>query len=271
LLDLNLSYALTDNQLRGDNSIRIDRLKLGEKVSSDKAVDLPLELALAILTDSNGVIDMQVPVSGDVDDPSFGLGSIIGKAFVNIITKAITAPFSLLANLVGRADDLQTLTLPPGSTQLTEATTEKLAVLADALEQRPQLSLLITGRLSLTADRERMQKNALKVLLLEEGVPEEEIKNKGPDWEEAISDRYEDLPIEMPDPLPTVLEQYAFVAQSFDIPDSAMLELAQERAIAVKSYLLNEAQLAPERAVIGQTDLVDKANVFSGVDLSIEH
>jgi len=270
LLDLHLNYALKENQLRGNNAIRIDKLKLGEKVSSDKAVDLPLKLALAILTDSNGVIDMQVPVTGDVNDPGFALGGVIGKAFVNIITKAITAPFTLLANLVGSEEDLQRITFPPGSTQLTEVNTEKLTHLSEALQQRPGLSLLITGRLNLTTDRERLQKNALKVQLLEEGVPEEEINTKGPDWEEAIGERYEELPIETPDPLPTLLEQYSIVAQSIDIPDDTILELAQERAVAVKRYLLNETQLVPERAVIGQAGLDDEENIFSGVELSIE-
>ena len=75
LLDLNLHYSLKDNHLQGDNAIRVEKLKLGEKMSSDKAVDLPLELALAILTDSNGDIDMQVPVTGDVNNPRFDLSN----------------------------------------------------------------------------------------------------------------------------------------------------------------------------------------------------
>ena len=270
LLDLKLHYALKDNQLQGDNAVRIDKLKLGEKVSSDKAVDLPLELALAILTDSNGVIDMQVPVSGDVDNPEFALGGIISKAFINIITKAITAPFTLLAGLVDSEEDLQNITFASGSTQLDDASKAKLTKLSSALAQRPQLSLVITGRLNLAADRERMQKNALKVQLLEEGLSAEELKAKGPDWEAAINERYTALPAATADvAAPTPRGQYLLVAQSIQIPESQLQELAQERAAAVKRYLINAAALAPERAVVGKSTLDEEANEFSGVELSI--
>ena len=89
-------------------------------MSSDKAVDLPLELALAILTDSNGVIDMQVPVTGDVNNPGFDLSGVIADAVVNLLTKAITAPFTLLANLVSSEEDLQRISFSSGSSTLSE-------------------------------------------------------------------------------------------------------------------------------------------------------
>ena len=271
LLNLKLHYALKDDRLQGDNSIRIEKLKLGEKVSSDKSVDLPLELALAILTDSNGVIDLQVPVSGNVDNPEFALGGVIFKAFINILTKAITAPFTLLAGLVDSQEDLQTITFASGSTQLDATSREKLTQLFTALEQRPQLSLILTGRLNLTADRERMQKNALKVQLLAAGLSAEEITAKGPDWEEAISRQFKALATSNTDEAaPTAREQYLLVVESIDIPDIQLQELAQERAATVKRYLLNEAALAPERAVVGKANLEDKDNNFSGVEMGIE-
>ena len=271
LLNLKLHYALKGDRLQGDNSIRIEKLKLGEKVSSDKSVNLPLELALAILTDSNGVIDVQVPVSGDVDNPEFALGGVIFKAFINILTKAITAPFTLLAGLVDSQEDLQTITFASGSTQLDATGREKLTQLSTALEQRPQLSLILTGRLNLAADRERMQKNAVKVQLLAAGLSAEEITAKGLDWEEAISSRFKALATGNTDEAaPTAREQYLLVVESIDIPDIQLRELAQERAATVKRYLLNEAALAPERAVVGKANLEDEDNSFSGVEMGIE-
>ena len=280
LLDLNLQYALKEDRLKGENSVRIEKLKLGEKIESDKAVDLPLELAIAIMTDSNGVIDISVPVSGDVDNPGFELGGVISKAFMNILTKAITAPFSLLANLVGTEDDLQRLTFTSGSSVVKESSRNKLNELASALQQRPQLSLVITGRLNLKADRERLQRNTLRMQLEEEGLSAEAIKARDPDWEAAIARRYAALPAADPaagdpaagDPAAAELsprEQYKQVEQSIAVSDDMMIKLANERAVAVKRYLVSETGLAPERAVVGQTSLKPDLNDFSGVELGI--
>ncbi len=270
LLDLDLHYALKDNKLTGHNALRIEKLKLGEKISSDKALDIPLELALAILTDSNGVIDMAVPVTGDVNNPEFNLGGVIAGAFLNLITKAITAPFTLLANLVSTEDDLQRLVFASGSAQLHEKNKEKLTQLAAALAQRPNLSLVLTGRLNMSADRERLQKSTLKAQLLEEGLSVEDVKAKGPDWEKAIGQRYAAQSKSGTDAAePTVSEQYLQVVQSITVPDTQMNELAAERAAAVKRYLVNEGGLAPDRAVVGLGNLNEETNTFSGVELDI--
>ena len=95
----NILLEEMNNKLKGHNKIVIEQMKLGEKITSDKAVDLPLQLALALLTDSKGVIDMEIPVGGNVDDPQFNVGSIVMGALVNLITKAVTSPFTLLASL----------------------------------------------------------------------------------------------------------------------------------------------------------------------------
>lgn len=270
LLDLDLHYTLNNNQLQGDNAIRIEKLKLGEKVASDRAVDLPLELALAILTDSNGVIDLAVPVKGDVKNPQFDIGSVISKAIINVITKAITAPFSLLAGLVDTEEDLQRINFSSGSAKLSDKNQEKLKELAAALSQRPQLSLVITGRLNLATDRARLQRNALRARLLEDGLSADEIKTRGPDWEKAIADLYEALPDRgAAGPEPSAREQATTVEKSIAIPDEQLTELAGQRAVAVKLFLLTDAGLAPERAVVGQSSVKDSENTFSGVELGI--
>ncbi len=271
LLDLDLHYALRDNHLQGDNSIRVEKLKLGEKIASDKAVDLPLELALAILTDSNGVIDMAVPVTGDVNNPGFDLSGVITDAIVNLLTKAITAPFSLLANLVSSEEDLQRITFSSGSSTLSDRSKGKLDELAAALAQRPQLSLVITGRLNKDADRERLQRSTLKTVLLDRGLSEEDIKAKSPQWEEEIAALHADLPAQDAGAVElTPREQYESVEASISISDEQMIALAGERAVAVKLYLVSEAGLAPERAVVAQANLKDSDNEFSGVELGID-
>ncbi len=270
LLDLDLHYSLRNNQLQGDNSVRIEKLKLGEKVESDKAVDLPLELALAILTDANGVIDLAVPVKGDVDNPEFDIGGLITKAIVNVITKVITAPFTLLAGLADTEDDLQRITFSAGSSTLSDKNKAKLAELATALAQRPKLSLVVTGRLNLTRDRERLQRDALKARLLEGGLSAEDIKARNPEWEEAIADLYGELPAEAKATTEIdAREQSTLVAKNIAVTDQQLAALAGQRAVAVKLFLATEAGLPAERAVVGQSSLMEDENTFSGVELSI--
>ncbi len=268
VLELDLKYALENNQLKGDNRIVISQMKLGEKIASDKAADLPLELALALLTDSKGVINMEIPVGGNVDDPKFNLGSVIMGALVNLITKAITSPFTLLAGLVDSEQDLQRLNFKSGSAELLPSTKDKLRTLSEALAKRPELKLAITGRLQLRADRERLQKNILQAELLAAGLAEEELSNKGPAWEEAIMARYQALAPGATDL--TLREQYLKLTQQVSVPDSDLLALATERAVAVKTFLVNEAGLDPGRAVIAKPDISAKANLYSGAELAID-
>ncbi len=275
LLSLDLQYALQSGKLDGNNKVLIAQLRLGEKVDSDRALDLPLDLALALLTDMNGVIDLTVPVSGDIDNPEFSLGSVIAGAFMNLITKAVTAPFALLANLVGSDDeDLQRINFASGSAELMEAERARLDQLGSALAQRPNLTLVVSGRLHPTADRERLQGTLLEEQLLADGLDPKQLETRGPDWEEAIQERYAALGAagkKNPEGAePTVREQYEQVRATIEVPASALTQLIESRAIAVKSYLVNEAGMASDRAVIDAVNLEDKAHTFSGVELDVD-
>ncbi|MDO6567354.1 DUF748 domain-containing protein [Alteromonas sp. 1_MG-2023] len=167
LLSLDIQYSLENNQLAGNNHVVIDQLTLGRKTDSDQALSLPLGLAIALLEDSNGVIDLGLEVSGDLDSPTFGFGSIILKAIGNLITKAVTAPFSLLANLVGSDDDeLNEVEFAHGSSQLTDAASSKLATLADALTKRPGLRVNIEGTVDEVPDAYELAEQKLQQQLL---------------------------------------------------------------------------------------------------------
>ncbi len=280
LLDLDLKYELQDNHLQGNNEVIIDQLKLGKKVASDKAVNLPLQLAISLLTDANGVINMRVPVAGDLDDPKFKLGGVIFGAFVNLITKAATAPFSLLANLVGSDDDLQHVTFTAGSASLDDVGKEKLITLTEALQKRPNLNLIITGQVNPEADREGLQKIALNTELMASGVSQADIDERNERWERAIEKRYKNLdtpadtasvsPQGTPSP-PTPSEQYDAVRATVAIEEQQLTQLAEARATAVKTFLIGEAQLATDRAVIEQStgNGDGKEKAISGVGLRV--
>ena len=148
-----LKYKLQDYRMTGDNQIVIDNLVLGERVDNPAAANLPLDLALALLKDSSGRIDIGLPVSGDLNDPRFSFGSLIGRMFTNLITKTATAPFQVLGKLLGgKAERFDALAFAPGSARLLPPEEEKLQKLADALKSRPQLKVVIQGRFSPEAD-----------------------------------------------------------------------------------------------------------------------
>ncbi|WP_028322470.1 DUF748 domain-containing protein [Desulfatiglans anilini] len=145
-LSLDLEYAIEDSQLMGENQVVIDQLTLGGRVEDSEAPSLPLELAIALLKDSRGRIDLGLPVRGNLDDPEFKYGSLIWKALVNVITKAATAPFRILGNLIGaKEEDLDKVLFAAGSSTVPPPELEKLVHLAEALAKRPQLALEIQG------------------------------------------------------------------------------------------------------------------------------
>ncbi|HSM90329.1 MAG TPA: DUF748 domain-containing protein, partial [Desulfobacterales bacterium] len=130
-LSVDLKYKIDKSQLAGDNQIVVERLTLGEKVESPDAVDLPLDLAVALLEDSNGVIDLGLPVSGNLDSPEFSYGALIWKALGNLITKIVTSPFRALGALVpgGGEEAFNTVAFEPGRPDVPPPEKEKLAKL----------------------------------------------------------------------------------------------------------------------------------------------
>jgi len=157
-LSADLKYRIQDNKLAGENRIIVDNLQLGERVDSPHAANLPLDLAVALMQDSNGRIDIGLPVSGDLSDPKFSFGHLIGKALVNIVTKVVTAPFRALGGLLGGdGKAAENVEFDPGRAELSPPEKEKLEKLAEALHKRPQLQLVVQGRYSTEADGHEMQ------------------------------------------------------------------------------------------------------------------
>ena len=114
-LTTELHYKVEGRKLDAQHHIIIDQLEFGDKTASKQAVSLPIKLAVALLKDRNGVIDLNLPVGGSLDDPSFRLAPIIWKVFVNLLEKAVTAPFALLGALFGGGPDLQFIDFKPGA------------------------------------------------------------------------------------------------------------------------------------------------------------
>jgi hypothetical protein len=150
---LDLQYRVKDSKLLGENKVVLKKVVLGEKVESPNALNLPLELAIAILADSDGVIDIGLPVSGDLANPQFDYGAVIGKAVGNLLGGIVTAPFKALATIFGGgAKTLDTVLFEPGTSTLAPPERQKLAAVARALKERPTLKLVVPPTRSDTFD-----------------------------------------------------------------------------------------------------------------------
>ncbi|RJP65277.1 MAG: DUF748 domain-containing protein [Candidatus Abyssobacteria bacterium SURF_17] len=153
-VSLDLKYKVSENVLIGENKIVLDQLTLGERVDSPTATKLPVSLAVALLKDRNGVIDIDLPIRGDLNDPEFSYGHLIFQALMNLLAKALTSPFALLGGLVGGSgEELSFVEFPFGSSELAAGEMGKLDTLAEALSERPMLRLEVKGKADTEYDR----------------------------------------------------------------------------------------------------------------------
>ncbi|MYN27315.1 DUF748 domain-containing protein [Duganella levis] len=166
-ISLDLQYKVRNGQLDGNNQVVLDNLTLGERIDSPDALKLPLELALAILKDSNGRIDLGIPVAGNMNDPSFSYGAVVWKALGNIMTKVVTSPFRALGNLFGiSGDKLEAVEFDAGSDVVLPPEREKLKQVAQILAKKPDLKLSVPGLYSEANDGAALRAQALRRAVL---------------------------------------------------------------------------------------------------------
>jgi hypothetical protein len=163
-LSLDLQYKIENSELRGENKVVLEQFTLGERVESPGALSLPLDLAIALLTDSDGKIDVAVPVRGNVDKPEFSYGHLVWQAIRNLLTRIVTAPFRALASLFGGGggggENLDEVAFDAGSARLLPPEREKLVRLVETLKKRPQLKLMVQGRYNTDRDGAAMREAA---------------------------------------------------------------------------------------------------------------
>jgi outer membrane protein OmpA-like peptidoglycan-associated protein len=171
-LNLKLEYKVQNSELLGENEVLLEQFTLGERVEAPNTISLPLDLAIALLTDAQGKIDIAVPVRGNVDDPEFKYGRVIWQALVKLITKAVTAPFRALSGLFGdKSEQMDFIAFDPGSARLLPPEHEKLNEVSKVLKKRPQLRLVVEGRFDTKLDGEALRtKRARRALAEQMGV-----------------------------------------------------------------------------------------------------
>ena len=164
-LTVDVHYRLDQGQLTADNHLFIDQFTFGDRVESHDATTLPVRLAVALLKNARGEIAVDVPVTGSLADPQFSLSGVILDAFVNLIVKAVTSPFRLIAAAFGTEEDLDYVEFAQGLATLTPDSQSKLATIAQALQDRPVLRLDISGRVDPQVDRESLREARLASLI----------------------------------------------------------------------------------------------------------
>ncbi len=265
-LSVDVSYVIQpDGMLTASNNIILNQLTFGEKVEGAPN-SLPVKLAVALLADRNGVIDINLPISGSLNDPQFSLGPIIFKVIVNLIVKAITSPFSLLASAFGGGgDELSMVGFAPGSAVLTPAAQAGLDKVAKALGDRPALKMTVVGASSLELERDGYKRERLKSLLLAEKRRAAVGAGQNATAVAAVSDaeapallkevyKRADIPkprnlIGIAKDIPPA-EMEALLLASINVTEDVMRELAVQRGVVVKDYLASK-QLPVERLFLG--------------------
>ncbi|MDQ2928040.1 MAG: DUF748 domain-containing protein, partial [Pseudomonadota bacterium] len=265
-MSVDLAYLVKpDGQLTASNKIVLNQLAFGDKVEGSTA-SLPVKLAVALLADRQGVIDLDLPVSGSINDPQFSLGGVIWKVITNLVVKAITAPFSLLSSaLGGNSSELSSVEFAPGTAVLDADAKERLDKVAKALVDRPALMLTVSGESRLDVEKEAWKRDRLHQIVRSEkrrqaiadgASPSAEVVVGAAEYPTFLKEVYKRADIVKPKnvvgltkDLPTK-EMEALLLASITVADDAMQQLATRRAVAVRDYLATK-ELPTSRLFLG--------------------
>ena len=276
-LSLDLKYKVSQKKLEAENKVLVDQLTFGEKVDSPDATSLPVPLAVALLKDRKGRIEVDLPIRGDLNDPDFKYGKVVLSTLLNLLTKIIASPFTLIGKLIpgGDAEDLQFIEFPPGSATASDEELKKLAALAKGLEERPGLRLEITGAADPALDRAAIGTRKLKEQLIairqrERGqalAKFEELSSE--DESRLVTGLYEKQreqfeqtvsPSPVSPKLPTVEEMKQRLAIAISVTDTELRTLARQRAEAVRDQLIEVGKLEGERVFLLEIDPAASGN-----------
>ncbi|MTJ79474.1 MAG: DUF748 domain-containing protein [Telmatospirillum sp.] len=292
-LNVDLHYQLADNDLTANNHIFIDQLTFGDHVDNDTATSLPVRLAIDLMKNSRGQIDVNIPVSGSLSNPEFSLGDIIGQAFLHLLEKAVTSPFTLLASAFGGedgpgGDDLGYLEFSPGSDDLTEASRKKLDAIAAMLADRPAITLSLAGRADPDPDLP-----GLRDVYVDRLVRQRKVRDQGGDpratdlstvavgadeYSDYLTEAYGDADFERPRTMIGLLktlpdaEMKKALADHAPVTDQSLDGLARRRADAARRYLdgrIDPGRILMAPPVLSADGIADKG-ATTRVDMTLK-
>ena len=272
-LSVTVRYKVDGGKLEADNQVFLDQLTFGERVDSPDATKLPVLLAVSLLKNARGEIDVNLPISGSLDDPQFSVGGIIWKVILNLIGKAVTAPFALLTG--GSSSELGVVPFQPGSTELSAAARERLDALAAKLKDRPALKLEGTGWADPDIDTEGLRQAHVDQLMRRAKA-----KSTGQEISEVVVEpaerstwlkaAYKAADIKKPRNLVGLAQSLpddqmtALLKASAPVGKEALTALADERANAVKAYLADKLDAERVRLTASKVAVEGRADSPSG-------
>lgn len=263
-LSVDIRYHVENGELRAENNVFLDQLTLGEKVESPDALSIPIHLALALLKNRHGEIDVHLPISGSINDPEFSIGGLIVKVILNLLTKAATAPFALLGSLLGDGEELSEIDFLPGHAQIAPEAEKRLQVLSKALTDRPALKLEIMGRADPEHDPEALKRTMLerkvKAQKLSENVKKgeaggslEDVELTPEEYAKYLTLAYKEEKFAKPKnvvgltkslPVP---EMEQLMLANISAGNTEMRDLAERRAMAARDWLVEEGGVPGDR------------------------
>ena len=274
-LSMDLKYAIEKSALIGDNKINIDTLELGEIVDSPDATSLPLELAIALLKDSDGQIDIDMPVQGNMNAPDFSYGGVVWGAVGNMITGIVTAPFRMLGNMLGiDGDELKFIDFDKGSALIISTEQEKLENIHKILTKRPNIKIEITGGFDDIYDVQKLQEEKFVAIIKKELALKEDSNStnaygdilKDMYTKEFSKTEYTELEksfeiVERSDDNKTIVKKdppeidvISFnkkmqekISSNIEISTETLKQLASKRANAIKNELTQKYKVSPEK------------------------
>ncbi|WP_220720516.1 DUF748 domain-containing protein [Agarivorans litoreus] len=296
-MSLALAYKLKQSQLQGSNQVYIEQLQLGKRTNSEKATSLPVELAIALLEDDQGVIDLGLEVSGDVNDPDFNVGGLVFKALGGALKKIVTSPFALIGSLIGSDETLNEVSFVAGSSEIEQQQLTQLGQLAEGLKKRPQLKIALVGSIDPAQDIPALKRQALAEQLNQQAnldIAPQDISlsavlenrslrtalvnlaqinldeaSRNEDRQQLAQSLQEQEQLS-PERLNQELHSlwYQRLVDQQTLNDGDLESFAEQRAIAVKDALTEQNELAIDRAFV-QRQALDKQSGKMLVTLSI--
>lgn len=287
MLNADVKLNLEGTEIAVGNLLDIYQFDVGKKVPNPEAANVPIGLGLALLKDSAGNIRLDIPVEGDLSDPEFRLGAVIGRAIVNLLIKAVTSPFALIGSIFGGGEDINVLAFEPGTEKPGKDAIGKIETIAKAMKERPGLNLEISGFSAAQQDSPALEELTfrrkiamVKFLELEgdENAPEsvDEVNITAEEYPEYLEEVYKDEPFEKPrnviglvKTLP-VPEMEKAVREHIEITPTDLSQLARKRAEKVRDILISEKGVEAERIFLKDSMQVKAQSAGPRVELGLK-
>ncbi|WP_370854907.1 DUF748 domain-containing protein [Parasutterella sp.] len=275
LLTYKGTFDINQDKLTSENALVINKLEFGSQVPDAKDA-LPVGLAVSLLQDRQGQIDLNIPVSGSLDDPEFSVGGIIVKVIVNLISKAVTAPFALIGSMFGGEDmDLNNLQFATGSVRLDEKTIKALNIVAKAMQDRPGIKIQIIGMASEKEDGEGLKEQLLmrdmRYAIYRDTTSATNAKVlTAAQIDKAIKQLYSESTAPNKPKNADIEQMKAFLMKNQRVATADLKQLADRRATAVRNYLIQKEKIAADRLFISTSKTQRGDQVVPGVALGLQ-